>query len=49
MKRPGSNSPPLNLTDIDSMKKYVEDNASGINGLSISVKMFFRLMKDNRH
>ena len=38
-----------NKEDIDSMKKYVEDNASGINGLSISVKMFFRLMKDNRH
>lgn len=35
--------------DIDQMKNYVADNASGINGLSISVKMFFRLMKDNRH
>lgn len=35
--------------DIDAMKKYVEDNSSGINGLSISVKMFIRLMKDNRH
>jgi hypothetical protein len=35
--------------DIDTMKKYVEDNSSGINGLSISVKMFIRLMKDNRH
>jgi len=35
--------------DIDNMKLYVENNASGINGLSISVKMFFRLMKDNRH
>jgi hypothetical protein len=35
--------------DIDTMKKYVEDNSSGINGLSISVKMFLRLMKDNRH
>jgi hypothetical protein len=31
------------------MKKYVEDNSSGLNGLSISVKMFLRLMKDNRH
>lgn len=38
-----------NKEDIDSMKKYVKDNASGIDGLSISVKMFFRLMKDNRH
>ena len=35
--------------DIDHMKMFVEDNASGINGLSISVKMFLRLMKDNRH
>ncbi len=35
--------------DIDNMKQYVENNASGINGWSISVKMFLRLMKDNRH
>lgn len=35
--------------DINVMKKYVENNSSGINGLSISVKMFLRLMKDNRH
>ncbi|WP_340067275.1 amidohydrolase family protein [Ascidiimonas aurantiaca] len=38
-----------NEKDIDSMKQYVEDNSSGVNGLSISVKMFMRLMRDNRH
>lgn len=35
--------------DINTIKKYAEDNSSGINGLSISIKMFFRLMNDNRH
>ena len=37
------------LGDLDNMKSYVQENASGIKGLSISVKMFFRLMTDNRH
>ncbi len=35
--------------ELDKMNQYVENNASGLNGLSISVKMFFRLMTDNRH
>ncbi|WP_115870360.1 amidohydrolase family protein [Marinoscillum furvescens] len=36
-------------TDLEAMKTYVADNASGIKGWALSVKMFLRLMKDNRH
>jgi len=32
---------------LDGLLAYVEENVSGISGLSLTVKMFFRLMKDN--
>lgn len=34
--------------DLEEMKDYVEDNANGIAGLSVSMKMFIRMAKDNR-
>lgn len=35
--------------DLNQIKNYVEDNASGLKGLSISVKMLARMASDNRH
>jgi len=32
---------------LDGLLDYVEENVSGLSGLSLTVKMFFRLMKDN--
>ena len=33
--------------ELDEFQDYVEDNVSGISGLSLTVKMFFSLMKGN--
>ncbi len=37
-----------NRKELNSFLNYVEQNVSGINGMSITVKLFLRLMKDNR-
>lgn len=34
--------------ELDTFLDYVEQNVSGIKGMSISVKIFFKLMSDNR-
>lgn len=34
--------------ELDAMLTYVEENVSGISGLSLTVKVFFKLMKDNK-
>ena len=34
--------------ELDTFLDYVEQNVSGIKGMSISVKIFFKLMNDNR-
>lgn len=35
--------------DLVAMRDYVEQNNSGFKGVSLSLKMFWRLMRDNRH
>lgn len=35
--------------DLEKIKSYVENNASGFHGLSISLKMLARMATDNRH
>ncbi len=37
-----------NREELNEFLNYVAQNVSGIKGMSISVKIFFRLMKDNR-
>jgi len=37
-----------NRVELNEFLNYVEQNVSGIKGMSITVKIFFRLMKDNR-
>jgi imidazolonepropionase-like amidohydrolase len=37
-----------NREELDGLLKYVTRNVSGIKGLSLNAKMFFRIMKDNR-
>ena len=34
--------------ELDDMLTYVEKNVSGISGLSLTAKIFYKLMKDNR-
>jgi hypothetical protein len=37
-----------NREELDGLLKYVTQNISGIKGLSLNAKIFFRIMKDNR-
>ncbi|XOV80627.1 MAG: amidohydrolase family protein [Aestuariibacter sp.] len=36
-------------TDLSQFQAYVQNNNSGVNGIIMSLKMFWRMLQDNRH